>query len=267
MTTFTNYIRTLLLNEARGSYSPDFFAEEYVPAAFRSRPLPLALRKARGVLFGGSPDRQMLNFRLYQLMQILHSTQLEEYVTAADDRITYLPFDRPELYTSAYPPVVSAETGTTGELTTIGELEPDETAGRLHYWWRVNVVDGTYVNVKNLLPPITEQVYQYVKTGGRSQLIPLTGSSLFFNFTGGPDSAWYVEAVAKPVRNMADIIAMLDKVLTQADNDVIFGVSPAEPWKTWRSLWLLNDQLEYKLGGLLLAMANRTATYKETATE
>jgi hypothetical protein len=266
MTAFPNYVRTLLLNEERGSYGPDFFGEEYVPATFRPRPLPIALRKVRGALFGGAPDRQMLNFRLFQLMQVLHSTQLEQDVTLVDDRITYLPLDRPALYSRAYPPVVSPEAGTSGELTVLGDLDPDEKAGQIHYWWHVNVIDGTYVNVRNLLPPVTDQVYSYVKTAGLSQLIPLTGSSLFFNFTGGPDSAWYVEAVAKPERNLADITTTLDTILTQSDVDVIFGVSSPEPWKTWRSLWLLNDQLEYKLGGLLLAVANRTATYKEIAT-
>jgi len=260
--TFPNYVRTLLLNEAI-NVEPDFFAEEYVSPDFRPRVLPTAIRKARGVLFGGVADRAMLNYRLFQLMSLAHSTELVDDITVDDDRITYLPLSRPELYAAAYPPQVTVSAGD-GELTTIGELEADDPGGRIRYWWFVDVIDGTFVQVKDLLQN-TAEVFQYTLTDGRSNLIPLIGSSLQFNFTGGVNSAWYVEAIAKPTRNLATIAASLQQALTSSDLDEIFGVDLIEPWGTWRRLWTTDDDRGLALTALILAIAKRTSTITEIA--
>jgi hypothetical protein len=265
MTAIPNLVRTLLLNEARGAYGPDFFGEEYVSLDYLARQLPTAMRKTRAALFGGDPDRHMLNFRLHQLMQVMHSTEAAEYMTFVDPRITYLPLSHEEFWYTAFQHQVMPAGSTAGELTPIGTLEPDEKSGRIFYNWRIEVIDNDYVNVQNLIPPLTEQVYEYTFTSGLSNLIPLIGSSLWFNFRGVPGDVWYIETIARPTKNTAEILASLDRAITLPDETVIFGDAREEPWKTWRAMWKLHDMAPYRLTGLLLAMAYRTATYKPPA--
>ena len=88
-----NHVRTLLLNRGRDGTPRTSPGEEYVPPTFAPRALTTPLRTAFTTLYGGDPDRLMLNYRLRQLTALLHSTELEEYVLAKDPRVTYLPLD------------------------------------------------------------------------------------------------------------------------------------------------------------------------------
>jgi hypothetical protein len=83
-----NHVRTLLLNRDGEGNSPGP-GEEYTPPAYREVELPPELQKVRDVLFGASPDRRMLLYRLRQFMALLHSTPLSPFVTMDDPRITY----------------------------------------------------------------------------------------------------------------------------------------------------------------------------------
>jgi hypothetical protein len=56
--------------------------------------LPEPLRRVRAVLFGRDPDRRTLLYRTRQFLALLHACELEEFVTAVDPRVTYLPLDR-----------------------------------------------------------------------------------------------------------------------------------------------------------------------------
>ena len=254
MSTFPNYIRTLLLNESRGSYPSAFPGEEYVSADFVPRVLSTPLRKAHAIIFGADPDRYMLNFRLHQLMPVIHSSELAEFITAADDRITYLPFSRLDLVYAAFTTSVTP-VGGAGTLTPIGDLDPDESAGKLFHWWKVTVLDGTYVVVDRLTDPTGSEAFIYTMTGGMSNLIPLIGSSQYFNFSGGVGDVWYVQGVARPVRNTSDILTTLVQTISEDDEEEIFGETPIEPMITFRNLWRNHDFYAYRMGALLLALA------------
>lgn len=83
-----NHVRTLLLNQD-GDGAAQGPGEEYTPPSYLAAELPAELQKVRDVLFGASPDRRMLLYRVRQFMAILHSTPLSPFVTMDDPRITY----------------------------------------------------------------------------------------------------------------------------------------------------------------------------------
>jgi hypothetical protein len=248
------------LNQSRGSNLADTLAEEYVSPDYLPRQLPATFNKLRRIIFGGTPDRQMSNFRMYQLMQALHATELEEYVLQHDTRITYLPFDRSELLANAFGSTVSATPGTAGTLTVIGAPVPDETTGVIYQRWRVLVTNGTTVTINQLAPAAqtSQTVSTYALTAGLSNLIALPASTLLFNFSGTPGDEWFVEAIAKPTRNMAEILVALQSATSDEDETVIFGQPLVEPYLTFSNLWRHHEEYAYQLGGLLLAMAFRT---------
>lgn len=254
-----NHIRTLLLNQPRGAYGPDFPGEEYVPATYRARSLPTSLRKARAVLFGADPDRYMLNYRLRQLLPVLHETELEEYVLEKDSRTTYWPLRGEEFFRGAFGTTIDTLNNLGSPLLTpIGELLPHEEDGRLHHRWHVTVISATNVEVKRIATPLQEAIYSYTLTDNLSNQIPLLGSSLSFVFRGGVGSEWIVEIVARPRKSTGDLLAALKRSLTEVDEIQIFGTVNREPFLTLRNLWRRHDKYPYQLGALLLALALRT---------
>src|SRR5581483_2043121 len=88
----TNHFRTLLLNLSGNIKPPGTYpGEEYVPPGFVAQWMPPNLQQVWNVLFGYSPDRAMVNYRLRQYMPLVHAAELEQYVLALDQRVTYWP--------------------------------------------------------------------------------------------------------------------------------------------------------------------------------
>jgi hypothetical protein len=83
-----NHVRTLLANAPANTAD----GWEYVPADFTPRQLSSTISRIRRFVFGLQPTPTALNYRLRQVMQLLHATELETYVLAKDPRVTYLPF-------------------------------------------------------------------------------------------------------------------------------------------------------------------------------
>jgi hypothetical protein len=298
-----NHIRTLLLNRPR-EIDQDLPGEEYVPGDFKEvTGLPDAVRKARRILFGSKPDRYMLNYRLRQIMAALHSTELAEHVLDADSRVTYWP-PRDDLYTYNFGTTASNEannTGSTsvpcwfdlseeewdaltveeqeammidgcvdilysGRIFTINDLHPINPTGQMHFYWKITVDSLTQITVRNLLPPVRQQSYEYTITQGLSSIIPLLDSSQSFRFSAKPGAVWFVRGVARPSRDMGTVLANLHAGITLIDELAIFGgaagrnerVIYPEPYLTYRNLWNDHPEYAYRLGGLVMALALRT---------
>lgn len=248
-----NHARTLLLNRRPGLATDP--GEELVPSDFQPlSPLPSVIRKVFGVLFGADPDRLMLNYRLAQLMPVLHTIELAEFVLAYDPRITYWPPREDRLFKEAFHVDVIERLAGSGELTPIGTVAADENAGRTQFKWRVDVTSDSTVNVQTLTNPRQSQISEYTVTEGRSSLIRLVGSSLQFNFTGPVGSSWYVHANARPQRSTGDLLASLKEVVTAADDRILFGLPATGNRATWQALWREHPYYAYQLGGLLLGV-------------
>jgi hypothetical protein len=242
-----NHARCLLLNAPRLAATTP--GEEYVPADFRPVPVPAVVRKIRTILFGTSPDRYILNFRLAQLMPILHETELEEFVLAYDSRITYWPPYRTELYSAAFTPTIAPADDL---LTLLGTLMPDEATGRLQHQWQISPL-GETVRVRRLTSPVQEVTYTPTFTAGRSESLALPGSTLRFNYASS-GSGWYVTAVARPRRTAADLLRLLVAGLNEQDDVALFDKPYQGDKKTWQALWRTHPDGVYRLGALLLGV-------------
>lgn len=85
-----NHFRTLLLNRSGEEAGVSaHLGDEYVPTWYRAVPLPSYLTSVRRLLFGAAPDRVYLNYRVRQCLSLMHSSELAEFVTHLDSRITY----------------------------------------------------------------------------------------------------------------------------------------------------------------------------------
>jgi hypothetical protein len=80
-----NHTRTLILNERVG--------KEFIPDTFVPMPASATAARVRDCLFAGLPP-EAKDARMQQVMQLLHTYELEPYVLAKDPRVTYLPFGK-----------------------------------------------------------------------------------------------------------------------------------------------------------------------------
>ena len=84
-----NHARTLLVNFDGTAGFSGHLGEELLDPDYKQRVLPTYLQTIRSILFGRDPSREVINARARAYMALLHSTELEEFVTELDPRISY----------------------------------------------------------------------------------------------------------------------------------------------------------------------------------
>lgn len=252
-----NHVRTLLLNVSTvDGFPPSFIGEELVPPDFIAKVLPESLQAVRNVLFGNSPDRLMLNYRLRQFMTLLHSNELEEFVLDKDPRVTYWPVEDQTLFSGILPEINKVD-GTTPNLFLEGNPTIQKSANKLIREWNIEVIDGSTVEVVQLTAPIQTSSESYTISGGLSSSVPLGTSNLSFKFESGIGSKWNVVVYARPLYDPAVLVTTLQTTLAPTSIDAIFGAPLVTPFSLFKRLWQRHDELPYKLGGLLLGLAYR----------
>lgn len=255
------------MNVGSESRQPGSPGEEYVPVDYRPKRLTTPLAAARRILFGTDPDRLYLNYRLREYMTILHSTELEEYVRALDKRITYWPTKDKSLLTGNFINIVTQVSGTPGATcTVVGEDVANHRLGRAVQRWQLEVTGGTTVKITRLTTPLSEEIASFVVVGGLSGLIQLTGSPLrvrLSNPAAQVGTVWHIEARARPAIGPDAVLNNLRTGLGEPALIEIFGLTPVEPYATFRNLWSSHPLLAYKLGGMLLALIYRINDIKQ----
>lgn len=253
-----NHIRTLLLN-IDGSRASDtaFPGEEFVPPDFKPVSLPQPLITVRNVLFGVNPDRAMMNYRLRQYMTLIHSTELEEFTTEFDKRVTYWPSSDETLFNVTVTPIAQQVNEPAREFYFIGSVNDLFEPSKLLSRWKVEVTDASNVTIQTLTEPTATTVAAYTLTDGLSSTIQLPGSPLKFRFQGGVGSIWFVQSVAKPTLSLAEVVVHLENC-NEINSSTFFGDFSAEPYKTFYNLWNSHRELPYRLGGIILTLAYRT---------
>jgi hypothetical protein len=253
-----NAARTLLLNRqpenvAFGGQPGD----EYLPTDYSPLQSPPAyLRNLRATLFGVDPDRVYGNYRVRQYMALLHATELVQFVTELDPRITYN-VDNPDLNSDALFGIQTPN----DFIHVIGELGAPDITGRSYNEWDIAVLTGSTLAVTRRTKPQQYSVQEYVFSGGLSNAMSLVGSEAKFKISDGSVQSWTVRGYARPQRDLGEILVELESTGTPYLNQ-LFGVgtplAASEPFKTFRNLWFQHPELAYRLGGLLLAVIYRT---------
>jgi hypothetical protein len=256
-----NHVRTLLLNrDGSTSALADYPGEEYVPGTFHAKTLSPELTLVRQLLLGQRPDRAFLNWRLRELLAVLHATELAEHVAAPDPRVTYWP-GSPLLFdlVAAGPTVVELSPG--GDLLLDLNANVEAEGEQLYHEWSINVIDGLTVEAQALRGvdgpgPVVSS--SYTITAGSSNVLTLPGTAHTYRFTSGVGAIWNVKWLGRPATTLADVLAGLDGGLGNAAKTALFGVPLVEPYRTFANLYMRHPRSAYRIGGLALALAYRT---------
>lgn len=253
-----NHARTLLLNLDGGpGYFPECPGEELISMGYSKLELPTYLDMFRSRFFGADPDRAMLNYRSWQLLQLVEATELQSHVLALDPRITYdLNVNRLSLQ-NTFLPKVTRQGGTSAQTLTIAgnPIKPDA-SGKATFDYQINIVNPN-IQIKRLTFPLIDVQYLLDLTDGLSPYfaLPLSGYKFCVNTTDDAVS-WRIQGYLRPQNSLSEIEKGLHSIgepyLLQ-----LFGTSSAEPYVTFRNCWEKHPDFAYRLGGIVLAMIYR----------
>jgi len=254
-----NHARTLLLNVA-GSNSSGlaYIGDDLIPLEYASLALNTPLLNIRQHLFGAAPDHAMLNYRAYQLLSMIEKTELQEFVTDLDSRITY-EFGSDNVFVSneTWNPKVYQTGGTLDHILTVSgaSTRPDYT-GKLYYQFQINL-SGTSITVVRQVGPTNTTNITYSLTDGLSPQFDLTytGYKIFVN-TMSNLASWHITGYLRPQISLLSIVESLEKAGDPTLTS-LFGTKSIEPWSTFKNLWYDSTDMIYRLGAITLALIYR----------
>lgn len=252
-----NHARTLLLNVLGATGQRFEIGEEYIPPSYSPRPLPTYLQTIHRVLFGTEPDSYFLSFRARELMQLLHETELSEYVYALDPRVTYWPeTDAPFLGSGSKISIARIGGDGGSGLFVTGVPAADNGHGKSLREYTVTV-NGNFADIA--LTTSGETVRAALDTSdGISQPIALPRSQLRVQITTPfSGESWSVTTLARPAPAVTTLLPMFE-LLGEPVFLELFGAVPAEPYATFKNLWFDHPNPVYRIGGLVLATIYRT---------
>jgi len=252
-----NHVRTLFLNR---NGSPTAIrttpGEEFVDPDFIAKAVPTYLKAPLQILFGGNPDRVYLNYRLRQVMQMLHEIELDQNIRDFDSRITYFPFTNDEFVSDVFKTTFDVVGGNSEFLIT-GEHVADGGPGITRQQWNVFVESMEEIRVTRRTPPVSETLVTYNTTASRTGQIALPGTGLKFEIlTPQIGDEWEIYSTGKPELGLDTLLPRFADAIGPVGVLDLFGLQPVEPTLSYRNLWSNNDQFAYKYGGLLLAVAD-----------
>jgi len=255
-----NYGRTLLINLAgNDSYFGDIPGDELIPAEYVPVTFPSYLRNIRDTLFGSNPDRAMLNYRAAQLLGMISSTELQQYVEELDSRITYSSYQLQLAQPLTFSPTVTqyGEKDLSKILTIVGKSSSPDSNGASGYNYRVTV-DGVNLVIDKLTSPTSSTQHVLSFTGGLSEPYSLPGTDYSVRVnTSTLDGGWTVRGFLRPTRTLPDLEQSL-RSLGEPTFLQLFGVAAVEPYLTFKNCWKNHPEFAYRLGGLVLASIYRT---------
>jgi hypothetical protein len=253
-----NHARTLLLNRPGNTRPlPTFFGEELVPAEFRPVDLTGSLASLHQALFGTNPDDAGMNYRLWEYMRLLHSTDFVAYVTDLDSRFTYMherPIDLNAFGTIVTPNNDIAEAATT---SVVGAPNLGARDNQLREHWEVEALTNNFVRSTRRSTQQTEDT-ELLFTDGLSNQAFMAGETEFSlrfqaSLVGG--ERWDVVSLLEPQLDFAAVLADVVAIKGATLREVFQG---GEPFHTFKRLFEQHNLLPYQLSGLLLALIYRT---------
>lgn len=253
-----NHIRNLLMNVKKAGFAPDFPGEEYIPETFVPRKLNTSLRLARQLLFGETPDRLYLNYRMRQLMMLLHSTELAEYVYHFDRRITYLPFPKDDLFEGVFGMTIKQIEGTDDRLYVRGEHVANEAQGQVEQLWDIIVTSSTKVRVDKRREPFASLEYDIDYSKGLTSPVPLQGSALTVQWHEVPvGTRWQILSRVRPSTDLGSLLPRLVPAFGGKGDQEVFPPMAPEPIATFERVWRQHELAPYRYSALLLSFAWR----------
>ncbi len=255
-----NHGRTLLANMGVLPEGQLSYGEEYIPVDFFPVKLPGYMDRIRDRLFGRSPDRTMVNYRVRQMFACVTAAGMSSYAKMLDSRTTY------DLYDNQFidNPAQISSTQNTGSaswtLRIIPSVDDMVKDSRLVDGWSVVMTSSTEVVITRLIPSYEQKTVTLTYSGVASQQILLPGSSTVITigpgetFTDAP--SWTVNALYTPRVSFKDAV---ESIREMAGDDVAKLFSGPYPLTLLNNVWNISPSFFHSAtAALALALIHKT---------
>ena len=248
----TNRVRTLIMNRGRAGHGLDIPGEEYTPPDFLPRTLPIGLVRMYNVLFGTKPDRLFINYRMRQIMQLIHATPLGD--TVGDT--TYIPF-RADFTTDVFNTTVSQQSDAAVPVYIRGTHSADINNGYTGYKWRVQKTAADAVTLTQLMPLQVSTVIPITFTSGLSSIITLGAGSLNTRFGQADNGYQYtITTTVKPNRDLSTVLQNAVTTTTELTEQDVFAPELSAMQSMYYDVWQTHAQFTMRYAALFMALAN-----------
>jgi hypothetical protein len=262
-----NHARTLLLNcaaKVAAAPAPAYYLREWIDPEFVPVTIPQSLRTVRDVLFDSNPDELMLNYRARQYLKCLHASELSEYVTKLDSRITYyfdhFSFFKPLFFWTPYNHGGTSVKAT--DFSLVGDYA-EPTTGRLHRRWSIYFnSSGTYTATNDFSGNSLDGSVNYLQ--GRSTPLALpdtsiqvTVSELAESVDNNNQARVQLDVITEPRNTLSDVLVRLQQLPAEVMSQLFSDYSSIEPWPTFRSCFEKHYNPIMRLSAAVLAYIYR----------
>jgi len=254
-----NHFRTLLLN-LPGEQSPvdDLFAEELIPADYVPVDTAGYLDTVRKALFGNAPDRSMLNYRVRQYLSLIHATELSQFVTAFDHRITYDVTSNDLVGYEFGLTSRQIDGGPTSRMFFFGSQKIPDITGKIAYRFDVRFLSSSSLQVTRQYPNPASSIFDAGDPGEQlTPQIPLEDTGFSFSADkNNLDARFVVSGTLRPQWDMS-IPETLLRSIGETVTVQLFGAGSVEPYSSLRNLWQYHKDMPYRLGAVVVALVYR----------
>lgn len=262
-----NHFRTYLLNVARDGNSLLTAGEEYISPAFQPRKPDALIRYMHAVLFGNNPDREFLNLRGRQLVELVHASELAPLSLTYDSRVTYLPWKSVFDKASSQKTTITKLTDVAGvQLITTGLAALNSNTDKARHKWQLRY---EYVGSNSFTVAITRQTppaityppvtYSFLTSSDYSELIELPNTPIKLTVidsvkTIGAEIIWNVEILELP---RVDIAATLYQLYANSAEylPLLFPEGGTELQRTLLNVMLSDRSVVNKYAAILLGLS------------
>ena len=187
-------------------------------------------------MFGTTPDRLFLNYRLWLLMTLLHESSLASAMYSSDPRITYLQERLPIPFPMSGFGITQRElTGDTAS-TSVTDTNNVDVQGISRQTLRLEFVgsDAVWTWLQGGLPSVTVEpqggspVTLDVPSGGYRVLVPIVDGA-----------AWIFDIAYRPQFTLVDLADTIESVSPAVTAEMFRGTSRATPQAPFDELWTL----------------------------
>lgn len=239
-----NHYRTILLNES-GSVEQDmtYPGEEYVDPSFTKKKITSKLETVRRLLFGQSPDRAFINYRLKQITTMWHDSILKDEVISEDSRITYWPLD-----TS-----INSNINMFGTIT----IEGMEPVTKIKLYPSIPPVSSGAGRALWLLSATVQSGVCSVIDEKTKEEKSIPAKGVFFDFGNNivinlPDGNYRITAIGVPHEDIGQTLVDCDLI---KDTDIEFELFLDND--SLKEIWRRSDDISERLGALALTLAKK----------
>jgi len=266
-----NHFRTYLLNVAKGGNSLLTAGEEFISSKYTPRRRDGLLNYVHTVLFGSNPDREFVNLRGRQLLELVHASGLQEDVTRYDSRITYLPWKPVFPVASSQKITIQKLTaGTSPQLITTGNAALKSSSNRARTRWQVQYVfigSGSFEFhvTRQTSPTKTYPTETYTLAGAaiHTMPIPLPDTPLKLTITDSEKVVdqvhkWNLEILELPQLDVSQVMHQLYS--NSADYiSTLFPVNGTDLQRKLLNVMLADNSIVNKYAAILLGVAEYTS--------